>query len=165
MWGGLVYATIKAAQEKENTLSSSQWTSSSQESEQQETAENEGWLYKPYMLFINWVNTIENGPMSGGRFWPQISQSCPGCSTAGKKKHDLCFQRTTTGEFNPESYTMNEKGNPRYVFILPVTYTSSDLDCLVCNLKLSVAGLLYISPMPPGYVTGRSTISSSFPLR
>lgn len=162
MWrGGLVCTTIKATQEKENTLSSSQWTSSSQESEQQETAENEGWLYKPYMVFINRVNTIEEEPMSGGR------SPSPATGKNKTKQNNPCFQRTTTGEFNPESWRMNEKGNPRYVFILPVAYTctSSNLDCLVCNLKLSVASLLYISPIAPGYVTGRSMISSSFPLR
>lgn len=95
--GGLVCTTVKATQEKENTLSSSQWTSSSQESEQQETAENEGWLYKPYMLFINRVNTIEEEPMSGGR------SPSPAAGKNKTKQNNPCFQRTTTGEFNPES--------------------------------------------------------------
>lgn len=32
---------------------------------------------------------------------------------------DPCSHKTTKREFNPESYRMNEKGDPGYLFILP----------------------------------------------
>jgi len=73
--------------------------------------------------------------------------------------------RTMKREFNPESYRMNEKGDPGYLFVLPTAQSSSTPDCLVYNLKLSVDSLLFISPMSSSYITGRSMISSSFPLR
>lgn len=75
---------------------------------------------------------------------------------------DPCSHRTTKREFNLESYRMNEKGDPGYLFVLPIARSSSVPDC---NLKLSVDGLLYISPTSSSYITGKSMISSSFPLR
>lgn len=33
---------------------------------------------------------------------------------------DPCSHRTTKGELNPKSYSINEKGNSGYLFILPI---------------------------------------------
>lgn len=72
---------------------------------------------------------------------------CPEHSAAGTKT-DPFSHWTTKGEINPESYRVNEKGNPGYLFVLPTTYTSSVPDCLVSNWKLSVADLHHILPIP-----------------
>lgn len=81
---------------------------------------------------------------------------CPGGSAAG----------TTTDpvpqNYNPESYRMNEKGDPLHLFVPPVATSPA---CLVRNLKLSVGWLLYIPLVSSSAVTGRSLISSSFPLK
>lgn len=153
--GVVVCSTIKAAQEKENALSCSHWTSNSQELEQQ----GEGQLCKWYILFIIRVNTTEDRAMKGGRstFWARISTSAQNILLQEPK---LIPSPT---ELQREKLILRATGWMKRAIL--VIYSSSPPHTLPPFLTVwyvieSCLWLIYIIFCPsPRHVSGRSVVS------